>query len=142
MLPDYHLHSNFSCDADESVESICRRAMELGLLEIGISDHCDHHPLDECSGFFEPQAWWTAIEACRDLFGASLTIRAGLEFGEPHLFQAEATSLLGRYPWDYVLGSLHWIGDMTVFTPQYFEQPAEFAYRTYFSELLKLVAAG
>ena len=142
MLPDYHLHSNFSCDAHESVESMCRRALELGLGEIGISDHCDHHPLDECSGFFKPQAWWAAIEACRDLFGSSLTIRAGLEFGEPHLFKTEAVSLLRSYPWDYVLGSLHWVGNLTVFTPEYFEQPAELVYRAYFIELYELVVEG
>jgi histidinol-phosphatase (PHP family) len=142
VLPDYHLHSNYSCDANESVESLCRRALELGLGEIGISDHCDHHPLDECSGFFKPQAWWAAIESCRDLFGSALTIRAGLEFGEPHLFKAEALALVGGYPWDYVLGSLHWVGDRIVFSSEYFEQPAERAYRSYFTELYEVVVEG
>jgi histidinol-phosphatase (PHP family) len=72
----------------------------------------------------------------------ALTLRAGLEVGEPHLFRVELHTLLEAYQWDYILGSLHWVQDKMVFDADYFVQPAEFAYRTYFTELLQMVKQG
>ncbi len=142
VLPDYHVHSLFSCDAHDSVDALCRRALELGVREMGISEHCDYHPLDECRGYFQPELWWKAIEACRQEYGTGLALRAGLELGEPHLFRAQIGTLLEDYPWDYILGSLHWVKERIIFNPDYFEQPAKLAYRDYFIELLQMVKKG
>jgi histidinol-phosphatase (PHP family) len=139
VLPDYHIHSMFSCDGHDSVDALCRRAIELGAREIGISEHCDHHPLDECQGYFQPDLWWQAIGACRQEYRTGLILRAGLELGEPHLFQTQVGTLLEDYPWDYILGSLHWVQDTLIFDLDYFDQPEEQAYRAYLIELLRLV---
>jgi histidinol-phosphatase (PHP family) len=142
LLPDYHLHTNFSCDADERMDAICRRALEIGLDEIGISDHCDYHPLDECRGFFKPRAWWEAFDRCRQEYRSRLTLRAGLELGEPHLLQNEIRTRLDLDRFDYILGSLHWVHNRLVFDPAYFKRPADVAYKEYFAELLEMVEHG
>jgi histidinol-phosphatase (PHP family) len=142
MLPDYHIHSEFSCDAHDSMTAICRAALGLGLQEIGFSEHLDFHPLDECLGFFQAAEFWNSLEQRRAAFGSQLTIRAGLEVGEPHLHAADLKPVLAAHPWDYVLGSQHWIEDMTVFDPAYFEQPAQEAYERYFTAELELVREG
>ncbi|MEJ2011556.1 MAG: histidinol-phosphatase [Anaerolineales bacterium] len=142
MLPDYHIHSTFSCDAHDSMAVICRAALSLGLQEIGFSEHLDFHPLDECLGFFQVDQFWEALELCRASFGSQLTLRAGLETGEPHLYAQELKPVLTAHPWDYVLGSQHWIEDLTVFDPSYFEQPAREAYERYFTYELELVRNG
>jgi len=139
MLPDYHIHSTHSCDARDSMAAICKQAIALGLQEIGFSEHLDLHPLDDTRGYFNPQAYWADIEACRAAFGPQLVIRASLELSEPHDHAAELQPLLAAHSWDYLLGSLHWVGDMSVFDPQYFRAAGDEAYGSYFERLLELV---
>ncbi len=143
MIPyDYHIHTHFSCDCDATMLQMCQAAIEKGIPEIGISDHLDFHPRDECSNYFKADAWWDELERCRATFNASLVIRAGIEIGEPHRFSESVSPLLERYPWDYCLGSLHWVGDLCVFDPHYFDRDAADTYQSYFHELLKMVSQG
>ncbi len=140
MIPqDYHIHTQFSCDSDASMTEMCRAALEIGISEIGICDHYDLLPEDPCYGYFKPDAWWDALEQCRDEFKGLLLIRAGIELGEPHRFPHAMRDILQKYPWDYALGSLHRVGDELVFHRSYFSQPAEDAYGAYFHELYQMV---
>ena len=142
MLPDYHVHSNHSLDAHDPMAVICQTALEHGVEELGFSEHLDLHPLDRVMGLFDPEKYWDSLRHCRDTFRSRLIIRAGLEVGEPHHYTSELRSILESYPWDYVLGSQHWMGDMSVFDPTYFKQPADKAYAHFFDEELELVQEG
>jgi histidinol-phosphatase (PHP family) len=140
MIPqDYHIHTRYSCDSQASMTEMCRTALDLGISEIGFSDHYDLIPEDLCYGYFKPDAWWEALEQCRIEFKGLLHIKAGIEIGEPHRFPQATREILDKYPWDYALGSLHWVGGELVFHRSYFNQPAEVAYRTYFCELNQMV---
>ena len=76
-------------------------------------------------------------------FDGRLIVRAGIELGEPHIFAAEARAMLARYPFDYCLGSLHWVGDQSIFDRDYYRRvPAGVAFPAYFAELERLTAAG
>ena len=141
MIPqDYHIHTDYSCDCKATMMEMCQAAVELNIKEIGFCDHYDLMPEDPCFAFFQADAWWESLQRCREDFQDSLTIRAGIELGEPHLFQDEMHEILEKYPWDYSMGSMHWVGSKTVFDPSYFKAPADVAYRTYFLELAKMVA--
>ena len=143
MIPhDYHIHTLFSCDSQATMTEMCRAALERGIPEIGFSDHFDLMPEDQCYNFFKADSWWEALQRCRENFKGMLSIRAGIELGEPHRFQDETHVLLENYPWDYSLGSLHWVGSMNIFDPLYFEQPADRSYKDYFREMTKMVAEG
>jgi histidinol-phosphatase (PHP family) len=143
MYPhDYHLHSNFSCDCKASLVEQCISAIQKGLPEIGITDHFDLHPGDECRGFFRPGEWAAEFEQARQEFEGRLVVRAGIELGEPHLYRAECQALLQSYPFDYALGSLHWVGDEVVFDRRYFRRPADEAYGLFFEELECMTRAG
>jgi histidinol-phosphatase (PHP family) len=136
MIPqDYHIHTDFSCDCRLTMLEMCRAAVEKGIPEIGFTDHFDLVPQDPCSAYFQADAWWEELARCRDAFRKSLTIRAGIEIGEGHLFKHEVRQLYEAYPWDYSLGSLHWVGSGLVFDREFFDRPAEEVYRSYFSEL-------
>lgn len=139
---DYHIHSNFSCDCQAPMAETCQAAVALGLPEIGFADHFDRTQLDICYDYFRLEPWAAALADCRRQFAGQLTIRAGIEIGEPHLYSGEAQALLAQYPFDYAIGSLHWIGDKIVFDPPYFRQPADEAFRRYFEELEKMTSAG
>lgn len=139
---DYHIHTQFSCDCEETMEAMGRAAVAAGINRIGFSDHFDPIPLDHCHDYFQPEAWWEALASCRSLFADVVSIQAGIEIGEPHRFPGETQALLSSYPWDYVLGSLHWIGEYFVFDSTYFESTPKEAYTQYFNELKKMVTVG
>ena len=143
MLPhDYHIHSHHSCDSQATIAEQCASAVAKGLPEIGISDHFDTHPLDMCSGYFKLTEWAAEIDRVRAEFAERLIVRAGIELGEPHIYQAECQTLLRSYPFDYTLGSLHWVGDELIFDRKYFRRPADEAFGLFFEELERMTRAG
>ena len=122
---------------------MCRAAIVKGVPEIGFTEHYDLHPGETCHDWFKADPWWAVLAQCRAEFAGQLTVRAGIEIGEPHLFQAEAQAMLARYPFDYALGSLHWVGAESIFDMSYFEaRPAEEAYRLFFEELERMTRVG
>ncbi|MBN1954161.1 MAG: histidinol-phosphatase HisJ family protein [Anaerolineae bacterium] len=139
---DYHTHTRFSCDSDAAMEATCRAALQLGMREIAITDHVDFEPLDACRGYFRPELYWEEIEHCREIFG-QLTIRAGVECGEPHLYRAQVTPLLAAHAYDVVLGSLHWAGSRPVFRADFFDGlTLDEGIDLYFDHLGRLAAEG
>jgi histidinol-phosphatase (PHP family) len=117
---------------------MCRAAVGTGLTEIGFTEHFDLIPADPCFNFFDISAWWQELEHQRAEFEGKLTIFAGIELGEPHRYKEEMQAVLEEYPWDYALGSLHWVGDQLIFDRDYFSREPDAAYRTYFLELRKM----
>lgn len=140
---DYHLHSHFSIDAREPIRSVCERAIELGIAEIAITDHADYIQADAGANYYDADAYFAELDQVRDEFQGRLTIRAGVEIGEPHRFVEETNHLLDSYPYDFVIGSLHWVGQDLILSSGYFEgRDVEEAYRAYYEEMLRMVRAG
>ena len=143
MIPhDYHIHSTFSADAHASIEEMCRCALALGIPEIGFAEHYDLHPDETPRDWLQVEPYFAEIRRCRAEFAGRLIIRAGIEIGEPHLFPAETRAMLARAPFDYAIGSLHWVGRSALFRNEFFRQPAEDAFRLYYEELERMSRAG
>ena len=137
---DYHIHSTFSPDSPATPEELCRRAIELGLPEIGFSEHWDVGPYEDVTRFLQPEAWWEELQYLRDLFAGQLILRAGIEIAEPHLYPQDTTAIVSQLPFDYVLGSVHFVGEHMMFDEKYFVQhTADEIYSAYFAELQKMV---
>jgi histidinol-phosphatase (PHP family) len=125
------------------MEEMCNGAIENGVSEIGFTDHYDLHHNEECRDYLKIDSWITELERVRAAFDGRLIIRAGIELGEPHIFQNEARAMLARYPFDYTLGSLHWVGEEHVFDPAYFKKrPPKEAFRLFFEELERMTRLG
>jgi histidinol-phosphatase (PHP family) len=137
---DYHMHTRFSEDADDTPEAMCARAIALGIPEIGFSEHWDVGPYEANPRFFKPEIWYAELERLRGLFGSRLTIRAGIEIAEPHLYPQETAEVLGRAPFDYVIGSVHYVGKNFMFNGEYFHShTADEVYSDYFAEMDRMV---
>lgn len=141
MIPlDYHMHSLYSEDGKDTLEAMCRRAIALGIPEIGFAEHWDVGPYEKKPRFFQPEAWYTEIEHMRGLFSENLTIRAGVEIAEPHLYPQASAEILSRAPFDFVLGSVHFVGPNFMFDKDFFRSyTADDVYRSYFSEVETLL---
>ncbi|MBN1810263.1 MAG: histidinol-phosphatase HisJ family protein [Anaerolineae bacterium] len=139
-IPDYHIHTKFSCDSETAMVTACDMASLRGLNEIAFADHADFEPLDECCGYLRPDDYLAEIRRCMIAYGDILTIRAGVEIGEGHIYKQEAAELLRR-PFDFVFASLHWVNGRPAFDARYFaDQSLEEGLRAYFEELAKLAA--
>ena len=140
---DYHIHTTFSPDAHQTMAEVCERAIELGIPEIALTEHVDFVPGDIGTGYFRPEAYFAELEQMRERYRGRLIIRAGAEMGESHRYPYETEVLMDEYPFDFVIGSLHWVGDEIVFSREYFERWGKHdAYQRYFEELLVMVRVG
>jgi histidinol-phosphatase (PHP family) len=141
-LIDYHVHTNNSIDCKVSMAQMCAQAVQLGLTEIAFTDHFNNHPLDLDLGYYDPERYFADLEHCRAEF-PTLIIRAGVELGEPHRWGSKIIPVLERYPYDLVLGSLHWVGKNSMFDANYFRNRSpQFAFREYFTELIQMINHG
>ena len=113
MLVDYHVHTHFSCDCNYPMEVMCRAAVAAGVQQIAFCEHEEHNARDECYHTLNHDTYWQELRRCRELFAGQLTLRAGIEISEPHRYAAQIEPVLAHYPWDYVLGSLHWLDEQT-----------------------------
>ncbi len=142
MLTDYHLHlqpdgpeareaDRHRWDADGGprstawiaryVEAARRRAVD----EIAITEHV--HRFREVRDW-HPNAWWQG-EATEDLAEHCAAIGRARDSGLPVLLGIEMDWIPGReddirvllasQPFDIVLGSVHWLGDLAVDHPDY-----------------------
>jgi len=140
---DYHIHSTFSPDSPAAPEEMCRRAIELGLPEIGFSEHWDVSPYEKDIRFLKPEPWYAEIERLRGLFAGQLTLRAGIEVSEPHLYPEDTAWVLSHAPFDYVLGSVHFVGTYFMFDEAYFRlHTADEVYSAYFAEMDRMVRSA
>jgi histidinol-phosphatase (PHP family) len=143
MFPaDLHVHSTFSCDARDSMETICAAALEKGLTYLGFAEHLDYNPQDYGFGYFNYAKYSEEIERLRDKYAGRLRILKGLEFGEPHLHPREFEEQLA-HDYDYILGSIHCLGNDFVGEPKLLEHyNLESFYQTYYEEVRKAVEFG
>jgi histidinol-phosphatase (PHP family) len=139
--PDYHIHTRFSDDSETDMVAVCETAVARGLGEIAFTDHADFEPLDAGYGYLRPAAYMAAIERCKRRYGDRLTIRAGVEIGEPHVHRGQLAELLDAHEFDVVLGSLHWIGGRLHCDGHYFDgRSLDDGLRAYFNQLADLAA--
>lgn len=66
---------------------------------------------------------------------------AGIEFGEPHLYSEHLLGL-AKYPYDFIIGSIHWIGDMFPCQKVREQYSTKEFYTLYWQEVLKTVKVG
>ncbi len=106
---DLHIHCSCSHDSRESIDTICRLAIEKGLKGIAISDHADMGPC--CLPDTYERFARRAEELCRaqNTYGDCLSVGAGIEMAE-YLYDIPlAERLLTLTEYDVILGSVHYV---------------------------------
>jgi len=109
-LVDYHIHTEFSVDAEGSPGEFARAALDAGLSEICFTDHVDLLGYDEGRGFFKPRPYLDTLAATREEMAGRLLVKAGMELGvEPEIID-KVIAVAGQdyfSEFDYVIGSVH-----------------------------------
>lgn len=128
MPADYHTHTPLCQHAGGEPEEFVDSAIRAGISEYGISDHAPvvPEPFDDWR-MLEAQLpdYFNWIERARTRAAGRLPIRAGLECDWLTGCEAWIESLSERYPWDYLIGSVHYLDDWDFDNPAWLGRWAE-----------------
>ena len=155
MLADYHVHTHFSDDSVYPMEQVVRDAIDRGLGELCFTDHVDYGiKVDWDSGaeilyrHGEPLAnvdyprYVEEIRRLRGLYGDRITLKMGLEFGVQTHTIPQFEALFARYPFDFILLSIHQVEDKEFWTQDFQRGRTQREYNErYYEELLEVVRA-
>ena len=111
MKADLHVHTEFSCDSEADIEKYVKRAIDMKMQMICFTDHVDLNPNDYGYNYYNPKKYFEKFNYVKERYGDQIQLCAGIEFGEPHLY-GDKLKELSNYPYDFIIGSIHWIGDM------------------------------
>ena len=123
---DAHMHTRFSEDSDASVHSMLDAAVNKGMQAVCITDHLDKD-FPETSDFpagafmFDLDEYFRRLTQLKTEYQKKLEVRIGVEIGlQPHLgeYYKELTE---KYPFDFVIGSVHLIHGQDPYYRGFFE---------------------
>jgi histidinol-phosphatase (PHP family) len=123
-LVDYHVHTAYCGHAEGKMEDYVRAALDMGLAEMGF---CDHFPLlhRQDSSLTMPREdlprYVEDVLRLREIF-PELEILLGIEVDYFPGMMGEAVTLLEKYPFDYVVGAVHFLEEWGFDDPRYVEE--------------------
>ena len=135
---DFHMHTIVSFDGHDRGLQMAQAAKDAGLKEICFTDHLDYDPLDKMGVIaFDTEAYRAEYD---NLEVPGLKIRRGMEFGMTVDNRAQFREDIKRYPFDFVLGSVHFVDDLDVYFDEYWHDKTVFeAERRYLEATLDCV---
>ena len=131
-IADCHMHSFFSSDSEAPTEEMVKRAVELGLPAICLTDHYD---MDYSTGEFQldTPAYAAKIRELQEKYRDRIDIRFGVELGLQLHLKERMEEYVNAWPFDYVIGSMHVIdGKDPYYEDAFPDWTAEELYRAYF----------
>lgn len=147
-LPDLHIHTPFCGHAEGEPGDYIRAARELGLPEMGFADHMPLFHIDDPSLTMSQDDLPLYVEKIKKLqeAHADFPVRLGIEadYIATHLDELAAT--LARYRFDYIYGSVHFIGgwgiDQSRFKFEFEKRDINEVYETYFGLVMDAARTG
>lgn len=153
MFIDYHTHHARCGHAEGTLEDYVRKAVEIGLDQIGLSDHMplihvnpDEYypgmamPMEELPKYVEE-----AFEL-KEKYKGQIDVRVGLEGDYIEGYEEKIEQIVTAWPWDYVIGSVHFLGtwDITDYRQQHeWEGRDRYAvHAAYYEAVEKAAATG
>ncbi|MCH5156689.1 MAG: histidinol-phosphatase HisJ family protein [Clostridiales bacterium] len=103
---DLHIHTNYSFDSVETMESYVLKALDIGLDAICFTDHIDINKHYNTFATFDFDGRLKEFEQIKKRYGDKLQLFLGFEMGEPHLHPKE-TAFLRTLKSDIIIGSIH-----------------------------------
>src|SRR6056297_316847 len=140
MIFDYHLHTNFSADAEHSMEEMCEAAIDKNLDEIAITDHHDIDYQDDLMEFLlNKESYLKEIEKCQKKYAGRLVIKKGIEMGlQTHILK-ESNEYLDN-DFDFIICSFHTAEKKDLYNGDFFQNYSQWeAYLRYLESILEVV---
>lgn len=154
---DYHVHLEQGPFTTEWMQRFLEEGNKRGVVEIGFSEH--GHRFKEAIGLTASDGFrgkWVkteATESIEDYIKAvekakamGLPVKLGLELDYIPEYEKDILAFSKSYPFDYVLGGIHWLGDFGFDHPdligEWGKKDVDKVYDEYFDTLLLAVQSG
>jgi len=142
---DYHMHTPLCGHAVGQPEEYVEQAIKVGLSEIGFSDHAPlvtHEDARYTMNASQISLYHQMIERVQKQY-KNFTIKLGLEADFVPGFEKKTKAILDAYPYDFVIGSIHFIDAWAFDDPdervKWKDKDVDTVYRDYY-KLLRLSA--
>ncbi|AQQ53581.1 histidinol-phosphatase [Planococcus lenghuensis] len=153
MLTDYHVHmietGEFTVDW---LKNYVKQAKNQGIDELGISEHAyffnetskilSNPWIDNRRGL-DFRDYLSLFEQAKE---EGLPVKMGIEMDYTPGKEREINEFIDAYPFDYVIGSVHWIGDWGIdlkeHKAEYEKRDIAEAYEAYFDQIVSLAQSG
>jgi histidinol-phosphatase (PHP family) len=154
VIVDYHMHLRTEREQiaheTRAIDPFLAAARAAGVDEIGFTEHAyyftqlrtlwsEPYQTERC--VYDLDAYVDAVVQARE---SGLPVKLGLEVDYVPGREDETRALLAPYPWDYLLGSVHWIDGLAVDgEPRLVDEVGvEDAWRRYFDTLARAARSG
>jgi histidinol-phosphatase (PHP family) len=146
-ISDYHVHTRFS-DGDDELTAYVERALQLGLPELGFADHLTPACLaDDGCGPDRGRLDSYVTEVLKIAAAhPELKVLVGVEADYVPEAASETLALLGSYPFDYVLCSVHFVDGFSFDESRYLQakgwRDVDRVWRRYYETLTEATQTG
>jgi histidinol-phosphatase (PHP family) len=157
MAADYHVHIENGPFTIEWLEKFVNQGLKRGLKEIGISEHGhrfkEGFKVYKSDGFrtewiktYMDQSIEDYVELIKEAKQMGLPVKLGIEADYFPGKEKEIRDFLDPYPWDFIIGSVHWIGDWGIDLEESLEEwhrrNIDEVYLEYFNIIEKMAKTG
>jgi len=132
MILDFHVHPDFSIDAQGKMIDYARNAQKAGISELCFTTHLDLVPEREhIDGFVRVNGevhpvdsdwipdYFEEVIKVQDRFQSKgLLVRIGLEVDYHPAVEHEIDQITSEFPFDYILGAVHSIEGQSIAVPE------------------------
>lgn len=126
IYADQHLHSSFSADSKAPMKDMIEAALSKGLKHISFTEHNDFeapaypdYPLG--SWDLNVDSYLYELLGLREQYRDRLFIGFGIEIGLMEEAFRKNAVLAHSHEFDFVIGSVHFIGGLDIYDEKYFE---------------------
>jgi len=134
MLFDSHMHTRFSTDSKMKMDEAVAKGKELNI-GITITDHMDILYPEPQVFVFDVEQYFADYNQYR-----SENVLLGIEIGMRSDCLEENCRIVEKYPFDYVIGSVHVIDNIDLYAADFYQQRTkQEVYQQYFATMLQCV---
>lgn len=152
-ITDYHTHTYRCGHAVGTMREYVDAAIRAGVTDVGLTDHLWLYFVppaerDERWAIRETEfdAHYAEMLEVREEYRGRIDVRVAVEADYVAGHEAELLAILGRYEFDFVLGSVHFMDGWLIDSPdeahRYREQRVAEIYRRYFANIRRAITLG
>ena len=105
---DAHTHSKYSFDSVSDLAENCEAAIASGMSELVVTDHYEcNFEIDGVFEKYDADKAYDEIMRLKEKYDGILRVTGGIELGQATQDIEKAENLIDKYPFEFVIGSLH-----------------------------------
>lgn len=142
IIADYHTHTTLCGHAQGFPEEYVDQAINIGLKRIGFSDHAPlltHTDPSISMSIKELPTYHKIVETLQKKYKKDIEVFVGIESDYVPGYEQQIKEMLSQYPYDYVIGSVHFIAEWGFDDPiqfkEWHQRDVNKVYRQYFQLL-------